>query len=207
MRLMLMSQIKKEVAAAIADYQKGTHPSMMNEMNQVKTMYLKGGVTDSFLRACIKGGHQWCLPNVNIDNAVKALRQFDFNKSYKDFEELYNCIYELLGTIPRVRGRLTLYDIARRIGHVLNNQVSPNEYVYIARGARSGAKYVLSIQRMANKVFRLPITSFQSLFPNISSMDIEDILCIYFHEGKLKGITNPCIGGCHRKDNNKRGKC
>ena len=204
-----MPQIKQEVAAAIADYQKGTHPGMMNEMNQVKTLFLKEGVTDSFLRACIKGGHQWCLPNANIDDAIVALRQFNFNKNYKDFEDLYNCIYTLLGTIPRVRGRLTLYDIARRIGHLLNNPVYPNEYVYLARGARSGAKYVLSIKRMNNNVYSLPTTCFQKLFPNISSMDIEDILCIYFHEGKLKDIlkTNFSNVDCHRKEKNKRGGC
>ena len=204
-----MTQIEKEVKDAIIDYQKGAHPGMMDEMNAVKSLYKRKGKTDEVLRACIKGGHQWCLPNALIDQAVIALRHFDFNKKYGNFEIVYDCVKKLIGRIPRVCGRLTLYDTTRRLAYLLNPSIVPKDYVYVARGARDGAKYVLGINRMNSSVFSLPIADFQKLFPGISSMEIEDILCIYFHERKYKGnlSTAPVTVGCRKKKPGRKGGC
>ena len=204
-----MKQIDMEVRAAISDYQKGNYPGMMDEMNAVKRLYQQKGKTDEVLRACIKGGHQWCLPNARIDQAVIALRQFDFDKKYDDFEEVYDCVKKLIGQMPSVCGRLTLYDTTRKLAYLLNPSIFPKNFVYVARGARDGAKYVLGINRMNSSVFRLPIADFRKLFPGISSMEIEDILCIYFHEGKFKGnlITVPVTVGCRKKKSGRKGGC
>ena len=204
-----MKQMDMEVRAAISDYQKGNSPGMMDEMNAEKSLHLRKGRQDEVLRACIKGGHQWCLPNARIDQAVIALRQFDFDKKYDDFEEVYDCVKKLIGKIPRVCGWLTLYDTTRRLAYLLNSSIIPKDYVYVARGARDGAKYVLGINRMNSSLFRLPIADFQKLFPGISSMEIEDILCIYFHEGKFKGnlITVPVTVGCRKKKSGRKGGC
>ncbi len=204
-----MTQIEVEVKAAIMDYQKKKYPGMMVEMNAVKSLYQEKGKTDEVLRACIKGGHQWCLPNARIDEAVIALRRFDFNKKFNNFEEVYECVKKLIGQIPNVRGWLTLYDTTRRLAYLLNPSIIPNEFVYVARGARDGAKYVLGINRIKSDVFRLPIADFQKLFPGISSMEIEDILCIYFHEGKYKDnfSTDSVTVGCRRKKPGHKGDC
>ena len=204
-----MKQIDMEVRAAISDYQKGNYPGMMDEMNAVKRLYQQKGKTDEVLRACIKGGHQWCLPNARIDQAVIALRQFDFDKKYDDFEEVYDCVKKLIGQMPSVCGRLTLYDTTRKLAYLLNPSIFPKNFVYVARGARDGAKYVLGINRMNSSVFRLPIADFQKLFPGIPSMELEDILCIYFHEGKFKGnlITVPVTVGCRKKKSGRKGGC
>ena len=204
-----MKQIDMEVRAAISDYQKGNYPGMMDEMNAVKSLYQQKGKTDEVLRACIKGGHQWCLPNVRIDQAVIALRQFDFDKKYDDFEKVYDCVKKLIGQIPSVCGWLTLYDTTRRLAYLLNPSIFPKNYVYVARGARNGAKYVLGINRMKSNEYCLPIADFQKLFPGISSMEIEDILCIYFHEGKFKGnlSTVPVTVGCRKKKSGCKGGC
>lgn len=204
-----MTQIDIEVKAAIADYQKGNYPGMMDEMNAVKSLYHQKGKTDEVLRACIKGGHHWRLPNASIDQAVIALRQFNFNKKYDNFEEVYECVKKLIGKIPSVRGWLTLYDTTRRLAYLLNPSIVPKDYVYVARGARIGAKYVLGINRMKSSEYCLPIADFQKLFPGISSMEIEDILCIYFHDGKFNGnsSTVPVTAGCHKKKSSRKGGC
>ena len=188
----LINDVKK----AIADYKSGTCPGMMNEMNAVKNLYQQVGWNDEVRRACVKGGHQRCLPNARIDDAVIALRQFNITNNYTDFEELYDAVEKLLGGIPRVCGRLTLYDTARRLGHLLQPPVYPSKYVYISRGALNGAKYVLSPSKIKDDVFRLPISDFLPLFSGITSMEIEDILCIYFHEGKLR---DDLPKGCGKK--------
>ena len=204
-----MTQIEMEVKAAIMDYHKKKYSGMMVEMNAVKSLYQEKGKTDEVLRACIKGGHQWCLPNTRIDEAVIALRQFDFNKKFDNFEEVYDCVKKLMGQIPRVCGWLTLYDTTRRLAYLLNPSIIPKDYVYVARGARDGAKYVLGITRMKSDVFRLPIADFQKLFPGISSMEIEDILCIFFHEGKFKGNLSTAYNtvGCRKKKPGRKGGC
>lgn len=198
---MTTTQICMEVQTAISDYQKGTYPGMMIEMDELKKKYRQQGKTDAVLRDCVKGGHQWCLSKASINAAVIALRQFNFSGMYGSFEDVFDDVKNLIGHIPGVCGRLTLYDTARRIGHLLDMPVYPNNYVYVARGARIGAKYVLGIKRMKGNVFRLPISDFTNLFPGISSMEIEDILCIYFHEGKFKnGIVKvPSAKGCGNK--------
>lgn len=204
-----MTQIEMEVRAAITDYQKGNYPGMMDEMNAVKSLYQQKGKTDEVLRACIKGGHQWCLPNAHIAQAVIALRQFDFDKKYDNFEDVYDCVKKLIGQIPSVSGWLTLYDTTRRLAYLLNPSIIPKDYVYVARGARDGAKYVLGINRMKSSVFHLSIADFQKLFPGISSMEIEDILCIFFHEGKYKGNLSiaPDTVGCRKKKPSRKGGC
>ncbi len=62
---------------------------------------------------------------------------------------------------------------------------------------------------MKGGVFRLPIADFQKLFPGILSIEIEDILCIYFHEGKYKGnfSTAPVTVGCRKKKPGRKGGC
>jgi hypothetical protein len=207
-----MTQIEKEVRAAITRYQKrkeNKNFGVMAEIDAVKNLYQQKGKTDEVLRACIKGGHQWCLPNARIDEAVIALRQFDFNMKFNNFEEVYDSVKKLIGQIPNVRGWLTLYDTTRRLAYLLNPSIIPNDYVYVARGARDGAKYVLGINRINSDVFRLPIADFQKLFPGISSMEIEDILCIYFHEGKFKDDLNtaPVTVGCRKKKPGRKSGC
>lgn len=202
-----MTQIEKEVKAAIIDYQKGAHTGMMDELSEVKKLYQREGKTDAVLRVCVKGGHQRRLPNARVDDAVMALRQFDFSKTFASFEDVYDYIKRLIGSIPRMGGFLTIYDIARRLGHLLDVPVYPKNYVYVACGARTGAKYVLGIKKMKREVFCLPITDFENLFPEISSMEIEDILCIYFHDGKLKlSVGNAfSVKGCGKKTGRKSG--
>lgn len=135
---------------------------------------------------CLKCRHGRRMPWKDAESAVNILLQ---NKilynTYNNFEELYGEVYRLLGVIHFVRGRLTLYDTALNIGQLLNPVVEPKDYVYLAAGAREGAGYVIGKK---NLDWRVKIDILGNLFSELSSIDIENVLCIY--KNQLKKLAN-----------------
>lgn len=183
--------------------------SMVEEMNQIRKLYqTPGSKIDEVLRKCVcnRHGHQYCIPNEAVDNAVNALKDSYFIpdtlsrvpfiqngkifNSFRDFEELYDFIRSIIGSIKGI-GLLTIYDTARRIGHLLVPAICPKMYVYLAAGAKDGAEALLGIK---NLKFREPIDLFKPYFGTLASVFIEDILCIYKNTFIMAQNNNSNIG-------------
>lgn len=123
--------------------------------------------------------HQrWMTGRTKLRNKyVDKLRSSKvLQKKYGDFEELYD---ELV-SINITQGDLFRYDLARRIGHCMG--IAPQNYVYLHKGAKEGAKVLQEKGYIAlpeKRERRVKIEFFSSIFPNIHAIDIENLLCIY----------------------------
>lgn len=171
--------------------------TMVEEMNEIRKLYINGLPMDQVIEKCVcnRHGHQYCIPDKAVEDAVAALTDprltvavdsikiepfingRDF-ASFSDFEELYDFIKQVIGPISGI-GPLTVYDTARRIGHLLKDPIYPKQYVYLAAGALVGAKSLLGVKRLK---FREPIGLFTPHFGTLTSVFIEDMLCIFKNE-------------------------
>ena len=166
--------------------------SMVEEMNAIKALYGNNPIQDVIEKCvCNRHGHQYCIPQTAVDNAVNALMDsmfvraniiatpfIDGNKIsevYEDFEDLYDFISLVISGIPGI-GPLTVYDTAKRIGHLFDSPIYPKQYVYLASGAKKGAEALLGKKGLR---FREPIKLFEPSFGLFPSIFIEDMLCIY----------------------------
>lgn len=166
--------------------------TMVEEMNEIRNMYWHGNPIKDVLKECVcqRHGHQYCLSNDTINTAVEALLNSKFvgvgivsplvlgNKlfdGFVDFEQLYDFVASVIAGISGI-GPLTVYDTAKRIGHLFDPPIYPNSYVYLSAGAMDGAKVLLEKK---NLKFREPISMFEPYFSGVPSIFIEDILCIF----------------------------
>lgn len=146
------------------------------------TTYIAGeGVTEEqVLERCLTGNHFRYIhltkaqrPQL-VAEAVKELKKAHIlSFSGGDFEALYDQVKKAIGGMNQI-GLLVLYDTTKMIGHVLG--IEPVDYVYTQSGAKTGAKILLGVKRMGNRV---PTSLFAKLFPGEKSIHIEDMLCIY----------------------------
>jgi len=175
--------------------------SMVEEMNEIRNMYSSKPIQD-VLRNCVcwRHGHQYCLKETAIIEAVDALMKSiitstgqpfiiknKINDNFSDFEELYDFIRSIIGNINGI-GLLTVYDTAKRIGHLFETPIYPKQYVYLAAGAADGAKKLLKVSSLK---FREPIDIFKPYFGTLPSIFIEDMLCIFKKE--LQTVSNKTL--------------
>lgn len=182
--------------------------SMVEEMNEIRKLYNTSGrkIKDVLTKCvCNRHGHQYCIPEDAVKDAVDKLlksrfcsdslievplvNKGKFTNKFKDFEELYDFIRSVIGNVKGI-GLLTIYDTARRIGHLLDTPVYPKEYIYLAAGAKTGAENLLNLKRNSLK-FREPTKIFFPYFGTLPSAFIEDILCIF--EDDLKDLSNKAV--------------
>lgn len=131
-----------------------------------------------------RNSHQKCVSTTAITGFVDALQSSSIlSKTYKNFEQLYDDVNAL--RCPGL-GDLFVYDAALRIAY--DKKVLPRNHVYLHSGALTGAKLLeqrnlislkphLSAWRNGGR-HCVPISTFCKLFPHMSSMDIENFLCI-----------------------------
>lgn len=175
--------------------------SMVEEMNEIRNMYSSKPIQD-VLRNCVcwRHGHQYCLKATAIIEAVDALMKSiitstgqpfiiknKINDNFSDFEELYDFIRSIIGNINGI-GLLTVYDTAKRIGHLFETPIYPKQYVYLAAGAADGA---INLLKVSSLKFREPIDLFKPYFGTLPSIFIEDILCIFKKE--LLTVSNQTL--------------
>lgn len=179
------------------------HVNMMTEMNEIKEDYDNIGskwpkgetiTIELVLRKCVRGimkrGHQWCISTKAIDDAVKALCTGTFvsrsgkkekfvakgriYEDFEDFEDLYDAVKSLI-SIPGI-GEVTIYDTARRIGHILDTPIYPQQFVYLpANKVRNAACFIVGKEVEGKE----PASLFFPYFGTLSPLFIEDILCIF----------------------------
>lgn len=168
------------------------------ELTDLLQFKLSKPPSQNLLYRCVKGGHQYCIANSAIQNAVDALQKSGIlSKKYADFETLYEDVSKLLSPISGI-GDLTIYDTALRIGFIQYPAIFPREYVYLARGAKTGAENLLGIK----VAYREPISLFAQYFGNMSSHFVEDFLCVLKDFLVINGVKkgnippHPSICGC-----------
>lgn len=167
--------------------------SMVEEMNEIRELYRNKGNVDDILKKCVcnRHGHQYCIPESSVNKAVEALKKSKFtnsllrevpfiqkgkiNEAFIDFEELYDFIHSVIGNLKGI-GQLTIYDTARRIGHLFDYPIYPEMYVYLSAGAKEAAEHLLNKKPLK---YREPIYLFTPCFGTFPSIFIEDILCIF----------------------------
>ena len=166
--------------------------TMVEEMNEIRNLYWDHAPIKDVLKECIcqRHGHQYCTAQTAVDEATDALLNAELegengktpfvqnNRLYDgfaDFEQLYDFVASVIAGISGI-GPLTVYDTARRIGHLFDEPIYPQKYVYLSAGAMDGAKVLLESNKLE---FREPASLFVPFFGNLPSIFVEDILCIY----------------------------
>lgn len=96
--------------------------------------------------------------------------------AFPSFEDLYSWVDNQIGGISGI-GRVTIYDVALRMGINQYPKVIPENYVYItSHSVRESAEKLLN--RKITDI-RIHISVFSGIFPHYTAMEIEDILCVY----------------------------
>ena len=178
--------------------------SMVEEMNIIRVDYLTPGYDiEEVITKCVcnRHGHQYCIPREAVEKAVEELvksktysgspfvNKGKFVAKFIDFEELYEFIKSIIGGISGI-GLLTIYDTARRIGHLFDTPIYPKEYVYLAAGAKDGAALLLNRDKSSIKD-RESRELFSPFFGTLPSAFVEDLLCIF--KGAMKNLDSKSI--------------
>ena len=185
----------------------------MTLMQNQRAAMLSGTITPhQLLECCVNNRHFRFLHlkkgqgPLFINHVAKKLLAVNIlNRSYVDFEDLYDVVKGIIGKVPNI-GPLMLYDITRMIGYALNPIIVPQAFVYLQQGSKVGARNLLSVKRLP---YRVCIGVFKNYFPGIGSQYIEDILCIYKHcfkNGSYILPNRPCnkpnVSSCNAKRRN-----
>lgn len=182
----------------------GSSVTMWSEMNEIKSYYeecvknINGHYTiKEIVRMCVKGlyiGHQRRVKQDAIANAVDNIMTGKFTDFFKnkkvslvngnkfhnkfvDFEELYEAVKQLIGSISGI-GFVTIYDTARRIGYLLKEPIFPIAYVYLHYNKVNAAARSIFRRKFE---YREPTITFACEFKCLPSICIENLLCIYAH--------------------------
>lgn len=116
--------------------------------------------------------HQRRIPRAVLEQAERSLQAAAATlKQAPDFAALYSLVSDTIGPIRGIgKGRLTVYDVAHRIGSFLGKAPA---LVYLHAGTKVGAA-VLGLRGKAIHPSALPPE-----FSRLSAAEIEDCLCIY----------------------------
>ena len=172
--------------------QKEQGRTMVEEMNEIRNLYQDNSPIKNVLIECVcqRRGHQYCIPQKAVDEAADALLKGEFNgvngcapfvqnnklfDGFADFEQLYDFVASVISGIAGI-GSLTVYDTAKRIGHLFNEPIYPKQYVYLSEGAMDGATVLLGTNILN---FREPASLFEPFFGDLPSIFVEDVLCIF----------------------------
>ena len=179
----------------IAIYLQSGFIGLEAELDFFRKLGAKSDVSDAIkAEAVLTGYHQRYLnfrnakPFKNVAMARLASSQL-WNKSFVNFEMLYDAVSDILKNISYIKD-ITKYDIAKRIGAMLVNEIQPQKFVYIQNGAKIGAEALLG-RSISNDNFRLSVEKFIPYFRDLSATHIENILCIMKDYFVAEGIK-PC---------------
>lgn len=179
---------------------------MMNPLNNLHRRYsTKSVITKLMAKDLLEGAHQVRLITAKSYNygqlfdevCDRLMRSTLLTASFSTFEDLYNAVDALLIKHKKINGvgKLTVYDIALRIGYIRNEQILPKDKIYLFAGALNGANNLLDVKPSLFDVTKLSNTTkiaegtydmniFHSPLTNMPSMYLEDLLCVY--HSKLK---------------------
>lgn len=188
--------ITKGLGPIVSHYKKNIATSnfgrLIDEVKSVYGDYLKSGSLDDLrflLALCIRAHHghrmPWNTTRLAVDTLIRnnIINRLGF---FATFEDLYNEIKKVFTGIKFAQGPLTVYDTAILLGQLVEPTLEPTDLVYLNAGAYKGAEILLGKGKVKSV---MPISVFTGLFPGLTSMEIEDVLCIY------KGLFLKVKGG------------
>lgn len=184
---------------------------MMNALNNLHKKYsMQKNINQSLSKDLFEGVHQERLKYERKIHYAATFWETCYrlkptslltDTSIKNFEDLYDEVDNLLLKKSKVRGigRLTVYDIALRIGYIRQNQILPKDKIYLFAGANSGANqlflsspsfFTIPTSTTRIKEGRYDMTIFNSPLRDVPSFLLEDMFCV-FHTllGKLSKIS------------------
>lgn len=159
---------------------------VMDDINGAKKMLTAGSIPN-FLKRCVcnRKRHQWCISNHAVDCAVKKLSaKYEELCKIKNFDDLYDKIFELIGVGSTGISYSRVYDTAIRFGGSMEPAVEPQKYVYVHRKLIQSAKQIVGSKSFSNN-YRIEKTEFSKVcaaFNKLDSLFIEDFLCVYHDE-------------------------
>jgi hypothetical protein len=115
--------------------------------------------------------HQHRIPGARLREALSILNTIDF-AVFDDFEDLHSAIEHALAPTPGI-GKLTIYDIAHRIGAKL---ILEPKSVYLHSGTKDGAR-LMGIG--GDTVDLDELSKIDPAFGRLTPAELEDLLCIY----------------------------
>lgn len=184
---------------------------MMNALNNLHKKYsMQKNINQSLSKDLFEGVHQERLKYERKIHYAATFWETCYrlkptslltDTSIKNFEDLYDEVDNLLLKKAKVRGigRLTVYDIALRIGYIRQNQILPKDKIYLFAGANSGANqlflsspsfFTIPTSTTRIKEGRYDMTIFNSPLRDVPSFLLEDMFCV-FHTllGKMSKIS------------------
>lgn len=159
---------------------------VIDDINGAKKMLTDGSIPD-FLKRCVcnRKRHQWCISNAAVDCAVKKLSaNYEELCKIKNFDDLYDKIFELIGVGSTGISYSRVYDTAIRFGGSMEPAVEPKKYVYVHQKLIQSAKQIVGRKCFSNN-FRIEKSEFSKVcaaFDKLDSLFIEDFLCVYHDE-------------------------
>ena len=128
---------------------------------------------DCFSIRLNRNSHQRQVPNGILLAFEKKMGSLNFRQSFHNFDEFFEYVAANCGL--KNGHCLLVYDFCLRKGLHMSPQIEPIEYVYLFQGAKEGAENVIG--KLNN--YKLPIKLLQdALDTNLSSIEIEDLLCV-----------------------------
>ena len=188
--------VTKSLNSIASHYKKNfpmsTFCKLIDEVRSVYKDYLKSGSLDDLrflLALCIRAHHGHRMPWNTTRLAVDKLIRIDIiNRlsTFATFEDLHTEIKNVFAGIRFAQGPLTVYDTAVLLGQLVCPTLEPTDLIYLNAGAYKGAEILLG-KGNVNSIMSTSV--FADLFPSLTSVGIEDILCIY------KGLFLKIKGG------------
>ena len=128
--------------------------------------------------------HQNRIPKTQKQGAINALNSVTYTSNIKDFEDLFEWVYNVLKNKGVIKNRCVwVYDIAMRMGQCMSPKIEPKDYVYLYNGAYDGAVALNKTLPNGKKIkitnHRAAITSFPAILQQEGAIYIEDIMCVY----------------------------
>lgn len=182
---------KDPISNIVNDYN-GKHKKMLNNVLTAHSALPKAQQTNSFVRGLHRVNSKFQLGHMHQnrirkdkkESAINALNSATYTSNIKDFEDLFEWVYNVLKNKGVIKNRcLWVYDIALRMGQCMSPKIEPKDYVYLYNGAHAGAaalnKSLPKGSQIKIKNHRAPVTSFPTVLQQEGAMVIEDIMCVY----------------------------
>lgn len=180
-------QEKQNLGSLVERYLKDAcSQGVMADIKGARKMLADSSIPD-FLKRCVcnRNRHQRRMSNDAIKCAVEKLSaNYEELCKIKNFDDLYDKIFELIGVGSTGISYSTVYDTAIRFGGSMEPAVEPQKYVYVHRKLIQSAKQIVGSKNFSNN-YRIEKSEFSKVcaaFDKLDSLLIEDFLCVYHDE-------------------------
>lgn len=174
---MTVTMDRKIIEKEIEEYNRGNNDEgcccLLKTLDDIKDLIDKKGIDDdNTLKKLVKGSHQKHMQGETVKKAIDILSENkEWTEDFDSFEALYDVIFRLLFPIKGI-GTITVYDTSLRIGYCKG--ILPIDYVYLARGAMIGARYLYGKDNLGKDII-------------LGKMKTERIL---YADNNLKGLNS-----------------